>query len=195
MTKKALPTNTLDQILAIQILIAWAGEGGDEPRLDWWKSEVLSEFGGFSTLQELMPNTALWLACKAAREIAKREDEKRRKTSSDSDQIYTIYRLGFEIDEQLEHQLSDLIHAKSSLSILFKDIPWVEDLTEQEWEQDGFDKWLRSLGERGTHKDEPTGRRIVGSAPEDILTRVQKLANHLSPLSKNYPMSYYKGIA
>jgi len=30
----------LDEILSIQLLLAWAGEtpGGDQPRLGWWKT-------------------------------------------------------------------------------------------------------------------------------------------------------------
>ena len=36
---------TLDQVLALQIMVAWAGEGICEPkRLDWWRTDLIDEF-------------------------------------------------------------------------------------------------------------------------------------------------------
>ena len=37
----------LDKILALQIMVAWAGEGACEPkRLDWWRTDLIDEYGG-----------------------------------------------------------------------------------------------------------------------------------------------------
>ena len=58
MVQKKLSTDILDKVLAIQIAIAWAGEGGEEPRMNWWETEVMSEFGGYDNLKELVPNSA-----------------------------------------------------------------------------------------------------------------------------------------
>ena len=35
---------TLDRILTAQILVGWAGEKGEEPRLGWWRTDLISEF-------------------------------------------------------------------------------------------------------------------------------------------------------
>ncbi|GAB4568166.1 MAG: hypothetical protein Tsb0020_21310 [Haliangiales bacterium] len=40
-----LPLSEIDFALTAQIIIAWAGEGGEEPRLSWWRSDMVSEFG------------------------------------------------------------------------------------------------------------------------------------------------------
>jgi hypothetical protein len=192
MTSKNNSTNSLDQILAIQIAIAWAGE---KDRLSWWNSEVTNEFGGFTQLLDLTPSSASWLSLKTVREIAKRMDKKARRTANDADNIYTIFRLGFEIDEQLDQRLTDLIHSDSSQKTLLKHVGWLSEPNEQDWDAEDFTNWLRGLvGDRGQHKDEPLGRRIVGEASEDLVERISKLANHLWPLTDTYTIPHYKGM-
>ena len=36
----------IDLVLTAQLAVAWAGEGGEEPRLAWWRSDLASEYGG-----------------------------------------------------------------------------------------------------------------------------------------------------
>ena len=36
----------IDSLLTAQIVVAWAGEGGEEKRMGWWRSDLISEFGG-----------------------------------------------------------------------------------------------------------------------------------------------------
>ncbi|MEH1827217.1 MAG: BrxE family protein [Nostoc sp.] len=39
--------DTLDNILALQIIVAWAGEGICDPkRLNWWRTDLIDENGG-----------------------------------------------------------------------------------------------------------------------------------------------------
>ncbi|WP_395830945.1 hypothetical protein [Archangium violaceum] len=41
------PVSTLDTILALQLTVAWAGEGRCEPaRLGWWQTDLVDEAGG-----------------------------------------------------------------------------------------------------------------------------------------------------
>jgi hypothetical protein len=42
--------DTIDKILTLQIMVA--GEGGCEPkRLDWWRTNLIDEYGGGDLLQ------------------------------------------------------------------------------------------------------------------------------------------------
>jgi hypothetical protein len=46
-----LPLSDLDAALTAQFAVAWAGETGEEPRLGWWRTDLVSEFGGMGSLQ------------------------------------------------------------------------------------------------------------------------------------------------
>jgi hypothetical protein len=35
----------LDLALTAQIIVTWAGEGGEEPWLGWWPTDLVSEYG------------------------------------------------------------------------------------------------------------------------------------------------------
>lgn len=63
-------TRDLDTLLIAQLAVAWAGEGGEEPRLGWWRSDLVSEFGGHDLFQRLLPHTWEWAALQGAREAA-----------------------------------------------------------------------------------------------------------------------------
>ena len=69
-------TSEVDALLSAQIIVAWAGEGhvGDERRLGWWRSDLVSEFGGLDLFQRLLPTTAPWAVLQAVREAARRVD-------------------------------------------------------------------------------------------------------------------------
>jgi hypothetical protein len=46
-----LPDETLDERLTLQFAVAWAGESGDDqPRLRWWKTDMVSKHGGQALL-------------------------------------------------------------------------------------------------------------------------------------------------
>ena len=41
-TALPLSSATIDAILTAQLAVAWAGEGGEEPRLKWWRTDLVS---------------------------------------------------------------------------------------------------------------------------------------------------------
>lgn len=193
MSQARLLPKELDEILAIQFAIAWIGEGGDEPRLNWWNTEVMSSFGGYDNLRELVPYSAKWLGFKTIREAARRVDEGLRLRASEPGNIYTLFRLGFELDEQLDYRLGELVQRKASLPALLKRVGWLEDPVQQEWRPDVVESWLKELVDKKMEtKKESIGRRLVGGAPESVLLRMQCLASALLPLSESYSLPHYR---
>ena len=65
-----IPRAELDEILVAQLAISWAGEGGEEPRLGWWPSDLTSEFGGEDLFQRLHPRTWRWATLQGAHDAA-----------------------------------------------------------------------------------------------------------------------------
>ena len=64
-----IPNSTLDQFLTRQVAVAWAGESGESgERLGWWRSDLVSEFGGEDLFRRLLPTTWLWAVLQAVRE-------------------------------------------------------------------------------------------------------------------------------
>jgi len=58
----------LDEILALQFLVAWAGEGRCKPkRLGWWDTDLVDPDGGGDLLARLAPRTHAWAALEAVR--------------------------------------------------------------------------------------------------------------------------------
>jgi len=75
MTTTATPTAALDEILALQLTIAWAGEGLCQPkRLDWWRTDLIDDAGGGDLFARLLPRTKAWASLEAARIAAARAD-------------------------------------------------------------------------------------------------------------------------
>jgi hypothetical protein len=63
-----LSNEDLDQILAIQFSVAWAGEsGGDPPRLGWWQSDLIDAETGGDFFARLLPRTHAWAGLSLAR--------------------------------------------------------------------------------------------------------------------------------
>ena len=51
-----LPPHALDAILALQLTVAWAGEGLSDPkRLDWWRTDLVDALGGGDLFARLLP--------------------------------------------------------------------------------------------------------------------------------------------
>ena len=81
MTSERISSSTLDTILALQMTIAWAGEGLCEPkRLDWWRTDLIDEAGGGDLLKRLLPKTHQWAALEAVRSAAIQIDRRDRKS-------------------------------------------------------------------------------------------------------------------
>ncbi len=51
-------TQHLDELLELQLAVAWAGESDTEPgRLGWWRTAMCDEFGGENLMRRVGPNT------------------------------------------------------------------------------------------------------------------------------------------
>lgn len=109
-----LTDSSLDAILTLQLAVAWAGEGGEEPRLGWWRTDLASEFGGEDLFRRLLPHSWRWAALEAVREAARRHDASLRSEAHDADAIYSLYRFGFETDERLDERLAELKRGSDS---------------------------------------------------------------------------------
>src|SRR5689334_21839401 len=101
-------TNTqLDEILALQLTIAWAGEAaGEPPRLGWWKTDLVDREGGGDLFTRLVPRTAAWAGLSLVRLAARRIDEQAREKLARGDALWTPFHFGFEVDEQLDDRLA-----------------------------------------------------------------------------------------
>ena len=178
----------LDRILLLQLAIAWAGETiTDPPRLGWWRTEMCDEFGGEDLLKRLTPKTWQWAVVESARAAAKRVDERARNRADDPDHLLTLYRLGFEADEQLDERLLELKQSGVSPAEAF---PAFAELR-ADWSSERIAAWLGEHGEPG-YSATATGRRLKGRVPKDLSEAAKKLAAALLPLEKDYVLPHFR---
>ena len=186
-------SSELDFALTAQIAVAWAGEGGEEPRLSWWQTDLVSEFGGEDLLRRLLPKTYPWAMLQAAREAARRKDAELRSKASDPDQLVTLYRFGFELDEQIEERLQ--VHKKSGQPPLEALSGLVEVLgpssLHETWERAQFEQWVEAHGPVQSDAV-PTGRLLKGAPPTGLDRAVQQLVAALAPLGDGYPLPHFR---
>jgi len=183
---KALPDQTLDQILALQLTIAWAGEGRCEPkRLGWWDTDIVDEAGGGKLMQDLLPRTHRWAALEAAREAGRRVDARARTRMGDPDRLRTMFFLGFAVDEALEDRLAALKRSGTSpgeaLSIRLDPGGFSKEALTAAFKQD-----------EASYAVVPNGRQMSGALPGDVGVLVRRLAGGLVPFSDAYPLPFFK---
>lgn len=181
-----LPLSEIDLALTAQFLVAWAGEGGEERRLGWWRSDLVSEFGGIDLFQRLLPSTWRWAVFQAARETARRTDAALRRQDHNPDRILSLFNLGFELEERLEERLLELKRAGRSPD---EALPGLA-LMAQDWSPTGFWEWVDSHGEVNTTLT-PTGRRIKGEPPTALAPLIHALVAALAPQSDAYPLPHF----
>lgn len=178
-------TAILDTLLAAQILVAWAGETAEEPRrLGWWRSDLVSEYGGKDLFRRLMPSTWEWAVLQAVRGVAKRVDRAARARHHDPGAIRSLFHLGFEVDEQVEERLLELKRSGRSPR---EALPGLNLLADG-WSRERFEAWVREHGEARTTA-EPIGRRIRQPV-EDLESSVRLLVAALRPLPDTYPLPH-----
>lgn len=178
----------LDSILTIQLLIAWAGEAGDPPRLGWWRTDMTSEYGGEDLFRRLLPNTWQWATLQAAREAARRTDAESRREAHDADALMSLFGMGVEADRRLDERLADLARSAQAPAAA---LPGLAEWLGQPFDRDAFTAWLQQQGDPATTAS-PVGRRLKGACPEDIATAAQSLAAALLPLGNAYPLPHYR---
>ena len=179
----------IDALLTVQIAVAWAGEkGGEEPRLGWWRSDLVSEYGGQDLFQRLLSHTWQWAMLQAAREAARRRDAELRGQDHDPDRILSLYRLGFETDEHVEERLQDLKRSGKSPQDA---LPGLRDVVTDKWHAERFGDWVQGHGEAKFVKA-PIGRRLTGNAPTPLDRLVHSLVAAFWPLADDYPLPHYR---
>ncbi len=186
--REPIPVSDLDRLLTAQILVAWAGEGGEEKRLAWWRSDMTSEYGGEDLFQRLLPNTWRWAVLQAAREAARRVDAELRGRDHDPDRIVSLFRLGFDLDERVEERFQDLKRAGAEPKVA---LPGLGQVMGEPWSCEGFLNWVQGHG--GSEWVATTaGRNIQGSVPSGVDRLVDRLVGGLAPLSDAYPLPHFR---
>lgn len=186
--RRGMTNEQLDEILIIQLTIAWVGEANtDPPRLGWWRTGMCDEFGGQDLLKRLTPKTWQWAVLESARAAAVLVDDRARDRTENPDNLLTLFRLGFEADEQLDERLFEL---KQSCVPPSEAYPDLAEITE-DWSVDRLVSWLGDFGE-SDYSSTTTGRRLKGKAPNDLCEVTKKLAAALLPLDKEYVLPHFR---
>ncbi len=178
---------TLDAILAIQLTVAWAGEGRCSPRrLGWWETDLIDEAGGGDFLARLLPRTHAWASLEAVREAARRSDAKARGKMANPDKMRTLFFLGFELDEQISDRLAALKREDRLPSdVLPLPLPLTSSFSKE--------KLVAALhGGDTAFNVVPGGRQLKGARPDAADAMVCRLARALVPLAEQYPLPFYK---
>lgn len=191
--RQVVSSSDLDLALTAQIVVAWAGEGGEDPRLAWWRTDLISEFGGEDLFRRLLPQTWEWALLQAVREAARRKDEELRRQSSDADRLVSLYRFGFELDERIEERLQS--HKRSgrkpneALLDLFHGMGGEQG---GHWSPEAFQQWVEGHGTVEVSTT-PSGRLIKGPLPGSLDQQVHRLVAALVPLGESYPLPHFRG--
>ena len=183
-----MTNEVLDEILALQFLIGWAGEGRCEPaRLGWWDTDLVDEMGGGYFLRDLLPRTHRWAALEAVREAARRAAEAVRKKSAEADKIRSLYHLGYEVDRQIDERLGELKASGQDPKQVLPHLALIDD----DFDADRLANWLADRADVDTRQT-PGGRRIKGDIPDDPHRRARALAAAHVPFDDSYPQPYFE---
>ncbi len=185
----AVLESDLKLVLTAQLVVAWAGEGGEEPRMGWWRSDMVSEFGGQDLFERLLPTTWSWATLQAAREAARRKDVDLKSKDHDPDAVVSLFSLGFEIDERLQELLLELKAAGRAPADALPGLSIISD----SWSRDEFSLWVDGLakGEQATTTTS-IGRRVSASSKDSLETQVRRLVGGLAPLTDAYPLPHFR---
>ena len=177
----------LDALLATQLVVAYAGEDADAARLGWWKTDIVSEYGGLDLFRRLYPSTWRWAALRAVRAAAIAADRDARRRAADPDAVISIFHLGFALDEQLEDRLDVLAAAHPNDPHAALDLTLV-DLGDARFDPAAFVAWAGTSAARP--KPDAIGRKVP--RPPDLATLTASLRAALVPLPtpSAYPLPY-----
>jgi hypothetical protein len=182
-----IPMSDIDMALMSQLVVAWAGEIGDGDRLGWWRSDLVSEFGGEDLFRRLLPHTWRWAVLQGAREAAWRKDAELRRQDHDHDRIVSLFSLGFELDERIDERLQDL---KRSGRAPDEALPGLAIVTDG-WHRDQFWDWV--IGHGGADAVQSVvGRRLKGTPPSSVDQLVRKIVAGLAPAAGTYPLPHFR---
>lgn len=175
----------LDEILALQLTVAWAGEAaGDPARLGWWRTDLVDREGGGDLLQRLVPRTAAWTGLWLVRAAARRVDDAAREKIAGGDDLWTPFHFGFAVDEQLDDRLAyHRSHEHTPSEVLGP-----RYLAAQPWSKPAIEALLQSLG-TATVSATSSGRKVT-ARKASTLDAVPLLFAALLPLGSSYPLPY-----
>lgn len=180
---RAIPVPALDAILALQLLVAWAGESS---RLGWWPTNFIDPDAGLDLLGRIAPRTGATAGWELVRSAAIAVDGDRRRQQADGDRVVTLFHMGLDVDEALTDRLRELKASGAGV----RQIPGLPAPGAP------FDRsaLARHLGASGAIDVEtmPNGRRIKGDTPVGQEVRAKRLAAALLPLGDRYPLPYYR---
>jgi hypothetical protein len=179
----------LDEILALQFLVAWAGEGRCKPRrLGWWDTDLVDPEGGGDLLARLVPRTHAWAALEAVREAARQTDAKARERHGEPDRLRTIFFLGFEVDEKVSDRLA--AHKRASRPPA-ESLPLPFPLDGQ-WSQDKALAAFSPGKPPAFSAVPPVGRQLKGDPPASANDLVRQLVAALVPPADAYPLPFFR---
>jgi hypothetical protein len=187
----SVPASALDDILALQLTVAWAGEAaGDPPRLGWWRTDLVDADGGGDLFKRLLPRTHAWAALESVLSAARRVDAEARRGLADADGLRTLYHLGFHVDEQLRERLA--FHKRQGTPP-HAALPALID-TEKSFSPDNLAEHLRapSTAREARARLIPGGRQLPGAPPAAPELLVRHLAAALVPFAEQYPVPFYR---
>lgn len=180
-----LTTTQLDEILALQLTVAWAGETAGEPaRLGWWRTDLVDREGGGDLFARLAPRTASWAGLALARAAARRVDELARNKAAGGDALLTPFHLGFEVDEQLDDRIAYHRQHEHRPS----DVLGPRFIVEKPWSSASFEALLAGVA-KAKFDVTPTGRQVAAKTPA-VSDAVPLLFAALRPLGPAYPLPY-----
>lgn len=191
-----IPLSELDFILTAQLVVAWAGEKGEEPRLGWWRSDLISEFGGEDLFRRLTPHTWEWAVLQSTRETARRKDLEMRQQDHNPDQVLSLFNFGFELDERLEERIRELKQPDTSGTVRSPKavLPGLQVILAVEWNETAFQDWVEGHG-TADFTVFPIGRRLKGEAPNSSTLLTRKLIAGLAPLTPHYSLPHFRRSA
>ncbi|MGD0680353.1 MAG: BREX-6 system BrxE protein [Polyangiaceae bacterium] len=183
-----LAPNQLDELLALQLTAAWAGEAAGEPaRLGWWKTDLVDAQGGGDLFARLVPRTAAWASLSLVRAAARRIDTIARQSLARGDDVWTPFHLGFLVDEQIDDRIAyHRAHGHVPAEVLGP-----RYLVGTAWSKPAFEALLSGLAAPRVTVS-PAGRRVMAPAasPSDA---APLLFAALLPLVSSYPLPYLEG--
>jgi len=191
MPTERIPEDTLDSILALQIVVAWAGEGACDPkRLDWWRTDLIDEYGGGDLFRRLLPKTHSWASLETVRQAAIALDRRKRSEMARPDHVCTLFFWGFSVDEQLAERLA--FHKRNREQP--RDILPIPVDIYQPFSQAEFKIAIEISNQKVEFKLVPSGREVLGEMLIALDERAKKLASALLPLpqDESYPMPFYR---
>lgn len=187
MSSEQIAPDVLDRILALQLLVAWAGESPEGfSRVGWWRTDMVDAGAGGYLMGELMPRTHRWASLEAALRAAIQIDRQKRLDMANPDRLRTLFFWGFGIDEQLADRLRE---HKQSQARPDQVLPLRMNI-EGAFTAADFEAAVR-LDPMPQYKVVPSGRQLTELRLGGHDGCAAKLTAALLPLTDNYPMPFY----